>query len=78
MKIVDKAEAYADLANAIVAQAAEDYREVLKLLKEYPKDRVLIGKRISLEHFFLGQWCERLTKVSGDYIMLRIKHEVMG
>ena len=78
MKPVDTYEAYEDLANAIVAQAAEDYREVLNKLKDFPKDRMLIGKRISLEHFFLGQWCERLTRVPGEYIMLRIKHEVIG
>lgn len=61
---------YENLANAIVAQAVDDYRRLLR------------GKRVQnkvtkkdCEKFFLSQWFESLTQVDGKKILKRLQKE---
>lgn len=65
---------YEDLANAIVAQAVDDYRRLLR------------GKRIidnltrktnikECEEFFLSDWFHLLTNVDGQTIINKLRRE---
>ena len=65
-----------DLCNAIVAQAAEDYRDSLKELKRDPDDRFALIRAGEIERFFKSEWCRKLTKVDPFYIRDRIRAEV--
>ena len=68
---------YIDLANAIIAQAAEDY----KVLKErelkygvlYDRDA---ARMTELKDFFTGKWLAKLTTLDGTYLMKLLDKEV--
>ncbi len=62
---------YENLANAIVAQAADDYRKILVL----PQND---GSRRSLERFFRSEWYRILTNLDGELLMQMLKKEVLG
>ena len=49
-------EFYENLADAIIVQAAKDYRYVLTRLKYHPHDRRWQIARDRLEHFFKSEW----------------------
>ena len=71
------AESYQNLANAIVEQAAEDYREALIKYKSKGKKSEL--KKInSLEKFFKSKYYGCLTNVNGSYIVNKLKTEIYG
>ncbi|MCF0142400.1 MAG: hypothetical protein HUJ75_03375 [Parasporobacterium sp.] len=64
-----------ELANAIIVQAAKDYRSVLKVLKKNPSSIILLDKRKELEGFFTGDWFSKLSEADGKYIMEELKKE---
>ena len=75
----DKAN-WEDLAIAIIAGQAEDYRALRKQLRDNPRmpdtDRLLIEVEISgIELFFLSDWYCTLTNVDGRMILERLKKE---
>ena len=43
--------AYENLANAIIVQAAEDYRAALKKIKAHPKNKDVINEALRIERF---------------------------
>lgn len=65
--------AYQDLANAIVVQAAEDYRNALKGISynHYPAE-IIIER---LEKFFKSDYFGILTRVDGEYLLWKLKEE---
>ena len=68
MKYIDNA-CYNRLANAIIAQAAEDYRRVLHN-RRYPPEKEETGfNETELKTFFHSQWLEFLGDWDGDTIM---------
>ena len=73
---------YQDLANAIVAQAARDYRDVMIELQNprlSQRERyVLIKQRKELLQFLNDQnpWYSMLTKVDPVYIIEQIEKEI--
>ena len=48
--------AYENLANAIIVQAAEDYRAALKKIKAHPKNKDAINEALRIESFFRSGW----------------------
>lgn len=68
---------YQELANAIIQSAATDYRKVIEILNRRP-DLVRLSKVQELERFFHSNWFGTLTSVDGDYILKKIKEEVIG
>ena len=60
------------LANAIIVQAANDYRLAL-----HRKDLV---RTFEVEHFFRSRWFGQLTSVDPEYLLgrLRKEHETNG
>ncbi len=68
-------ECYPDLANAIVLQAVEDYRNALNGISYCHKPPENIVK--SMEDFFRSDYFSILTEVNGEYLIeqLRKEHE---
>ena len=50
-----------DLANAVVLQALEDYRDTCLRMRKRPDLRSLDKRRRSLECFFRSRWCALLS-----------------
>ena len=63
---------YEKLANAIVVQAANDYRAALRLAKKNPSAEQDVKK---LERFFRSQWYSVLTGVDPEYLMEKLREE---
>ena len=65
--------AYHDIANAIIIQAVEDYRDALdgKSYNGHPPEVII--KR--LEKFFRSKYYRLLTNVDGEYLIERLKKE---
>jgi hypothetical protein len=68
MKEID---GYQLLANAIVLQAVNEYREALR-----QNDTAAKWKKISLQRFFRSDWYKLLTNVDGEMLMERLTEEV--
>ena len=64
------------LANAIVIQAAEDYRRALRRLQRDPRHKDSLIMKDSCERFFRSQWYGVLTDADGEMLMQRIREEV--
>ena len=67
-------EEYEDLTIAIIANAANDYRKVLKKLKTDPYNVRPLVERAEIEEFFHSQWYECLTTVDGTMILRRLQN----
>ncbi len=67
---------YERLANAIVIQAAEDYRAALKRIKRNPKNRDAVDEALQIERFFRSGWYQVLTSVDGEYMIRRLQEEI--
>ena len=65
--------AYLDLANAIVTQAATDYRNALNGISynKKPPERIAT----ELEKFCGSKWYRILTKIDGEYLIEKLKKE---
>ena len=67
---------YQRLTNAIVEQAAKDYRSALKALARDSDNAYIQDEVKSLERFFRSRWYGILTNVDGEYLMERLRAEV--
>ena len=63
------------LANAIVAQAAKDYRAAVRQLKKHPDSQKAAAMKRECERFFHSRWYSQPTGVDPDYILNRIREE---
>ena len=64
------------LANAIIVQAAKDYRQALLKHQKEP-DSVSAGIRIEeAERFFRSDWYRLLTTVDGEMLIKQLREEV--
>ena len=66
---------YQRLANAIVEQAAKDYRSALKALARDSDNAYIQDEVKSLERFFRSCWYGILTNVDGDYLIDKLREE---
>ena len=66
---------YTNLANAVVEQAAKDYRDALIRLDKYPKDLLAEHRRLECQNFFRR---ERglYTNVDGEWLMREIERRL--
>ena len=78
MAIVNKqaGDPYENLANAVIAQAAEDYRAALKKIKAHPKNKDAIDEALRIERFFRSGWYQTLTSVDGECLIRRLQSEI--
>lgn len=59
---------YKELANAIILQAAKDYRKALKYDAR--------GRKREIERFFRSEYFSTLTNISGEMLIQKLKAEV--
>ena len=64
------------LANAIVIQAAVDYRLALKQLRQNPDFQPAMSRMHEVERFFRSEWFSLLTRFNGPELMARLITEV--
>ena len=67
---------YCHLAEAIVVQAAKDYREARRRFYKNPADRQARLKMRDTEHFFKSQWYEELTTFDGKALLRKLEEEI--
>ena len=67
---------YQDLANAVVTQAAKDYKYYHKRIEKNPADDYAKHEVRELEAFFSSKWIKRLINIDGAEILARIKGEL--
>ena len=63
------------LANAIVIQAAKDYRTALRHVRRKPDSKTARAEVSELERFFRSEWYRYLTNVNGEALMKKLKEE---
>lgn len=66
---------YENLANAIVVQAANDYRKALHDLKKNSKYEPALFMKRDCERFFRSAWFAVLTNLNGETLMDSLKKE---
>lgn len=69
---------YKGLANGIVKQAVKDWRKAMKCLRNNPKKkkkRDALATIVDTESFFLSEWFELLTDVSGEALLSLLRKE---
>ena len=78
MAIVNKqtGDPYENLANAVIAQAAEDYRQLLKRVKKNPANREALDEALQVERFFRSGWYQRLTNVDGEFLIRKLQENI--
>lgn len=64
------------LANAIILQAASDYRRNLKKLKKNPQNRDVLNEVMRIEKFFRSSWYQVLTTVDGEFLIQKLRKEI--
>ena len=66
---------YEALANAIIEQAAKDYRAAWERLVEEPSNQKARRALQGIEGFFASEWYRVLTTVDGDKILHMLREE---
>ena len=70
-----KMDPWHSLANAIVIQAAKDYRVALRRLRRNPNNKSALSEIVDLERFFRSEWYAALTNVPGELLIKKLKEE---
>ena len=68
-------DSYEKLANAIVIQAAKDYRTAERKLKRNPRNQLAKAEADSIERFFRSDWYKCLTEVDGEMVLRKLREE---
>ena len=68
-------EPFEDLANAVIVQAAEDWREAVRVLNEWPGDSDARRMKDECEAFLLSDRYEQLTKLDGARLLRMLRKE---
>lgn len=78
MAIVNKqaGDPYENLANAVIAQAAEDYRRLLKRAKKNPAHREALDEALQIKRFFRSGWYQRLTNMDGEFLIRKLREDI--
>jgi len=69
---------YESLANAIILQAAKDYRNALKRLKKQPNREIDLYMKQEVEQFFRSDWYSCLTTVDPEILIRKLNEEVIS
>ena len=71
------AEPYESLANTIITTAAKDYMVALKILKKSPANVTAKCTVDECERFFRSSWYAALTSVDSEFLIRRLREEVL-
>ena len=66
-----------NLADAIVIQAAKDYRQMLKRLNRKSNNETAKTAIRRIEQFFRSEWHETLTGVPAELLIRKLREEVV-
>ena len=66
---------YQAIANAVVEQAAKDYRQALKAVSLNSRNREAKAIVSECEAFFRSDWYGVLTGLDGEMLMAKIREE---
>ena len=67
---------YEALANAIIIQAAKDFKAAYKRMKRFPNDSRAQDEVRDSPKFVCSQWVEMLSDVDGPTLLRKIKDEI--
>jgi hypothetical protein len=67
---------YEALANAIIIQAAKDFRAAYKRMKRFPNDARAQDEVREITKFFCSQRFEMLSDVDGPTLLKKMKDEI--
>ena len=76
MRYVDDPRCFEMLANAIVKQAADEYRNARRVLIRMPNAGHLKEQILDVEKFFHSEWYQLITSVDGEYLLRQLEEEV--
>lgn len=68
---------YSELASEIVLRAVRDYKSALKRNKKKPDDADARYSIYECEQFFHSNWYQTLTDIDGDFLIRKVKAEVL-
>ena len=63
------------LANAIIEQAAKDYRWARTALTKDPENGSAAQMRSDTERFFRSAWFGQLTSIDGEWLLKKLEGE---
>ena len=66
---------YEILANAIVEQAAKDYRWARTTLAKDAENAAAAAMRSDTERFFRSAWFGQLTSINGEWLLQQLEGE---
>ncbi len=66
---------YQALANAIVEQAAMDYRFLLDEIRRHPFRKIIREEILEVESFFRSRWFALLTDADGEKLIRMMREE---
>ena len=66
---------YEILANAIIEQAAKDYRWARTVLRKAAENVEAITMRSDTERFFRSSWFGQLTQIDGEWLLEKLEGE---
>ena len=69
-------ENFEKLAQEIIVQAAKDYRDALRILKNDPENYEAKEDVRQVEKFFLGDFYAKLTDVPGETLIKKLREEM--
>lgn len=69
---------YERLANAIILQAAEDYRRAVKKARRDPGNRDAASDVFLTEQFFRSSWYGVLTSLDGELLIQKLREETLA
>lgn len=67
---------YEALANAIIIQAAKDFRAAYKRMKRFPNDVRAQDEVRDITKFFCSGWFDALSDADGPTLLRKIKDEI--
>ena len=65
------------LANAIIEQAAKDYRWARTVLRKAAENVAAAAMRSETERFFRSAWFGQLTRIDGEWLLEKLEGEVV-
>ena len=69
---------YQQLANAIVEQAAKDYRAAYRMLTMNPRDKAAKREMKSIEQFFSSEFFSIICSLDGSQLLKDIRKDLEG
>ena len=67
---------YENLANAIIMQSVDEYRNCLKALKKDPSNISYLNFKRRTEEFYHSEHFNNITNVNPNYLIKHIKEQI--